>query len=165
ADQSVASSTADAPSPSRRSFLGVASSLAAGALVLGRSSPALAEGGGQAGADAQLAEKQNQALRREAYRLRVATAQANYDLPVVPHPTNGDEERYPNKIGSDSRGLPHDGRGEVDPVAWESAAKAYRSRREEDFDAIILGGTRKLINPIGTLATSLTGVSVVQLGV
>lgn len=165
AEQTEARTTADAPSNSRRAFLGAASSLAAGALVLGRTSDALAEGGGHAGADARLAHEQDQELRREAYRLRVATAQANYDVPVAPHPANGDEERYPNKIGTDTRALPHDGRGEVDPVAWESAAKAYRSRRQEDFDAIILGGTRKLINPLGTLAASLTGLSVVQLGV
>lgn len=153
------------PARSRRAFLGVASSLAAGALVLGRTAAAAAEEDAALTAGEHLTRKQHQAFRRRALEVRVAAARANFDVPVAPHPTNGDEERYPNKIGTDTRALPHDQRGEVDPVAWESAARAYRSQRQEDFDAIILGGTRKLVNPLGTLAVSLTGLNVTQVGI
>src|SRR5215468_12602446 len=53
-------------------------------------------------------------FRRRALEVRDACARAADAIPIAPHPTNGDEARYPNKIGSDTRGLPHDKRGEVD---------------------------------------------------
>jgi hypothetical protein len=167
-DRSPAESVSDpSPQPGRRTFLGLASGLAAGAFALSRASDAAAEpelgSFSHDGAGGALA--QDLKLRRDAYRVRLQAAKANFEVPLAPHPTNGDEERYPNKIGTDTRALPHDERGEVDPVAWESAERAYRSRREEDFDNIILGGTRKLVNPIGTLAVSLTGLNVTQLGI
>lgn len=156
-----------APQAGRRTFLGLASGLAASALALTRTRDASAEP--ELGAIAHQGESgargQDLKLRRDAYRVRVQAAKVNFEVPLAAHPANGDEERYPNKIGTDTRALPHDERGEVDPVAWESAAKAYRSRRQEDFDNIILGGSRKLINPIGTLAVSLTGLDVTQVGV
>jgi hypothetical protein len=155
------------PQPGRRTFLGLASGLAAGALALTRARDALAEPdlGAPPHEGSSGALGQDLKLRRDAYRVRVEAAKANFEVPLAPHPSNGDEERYPSKIATDTRALPHDERGEVDPVAWASAAKAYRSRRQEDFDNIILGGTRKLINPIGTLAVSLTGLNVTQVGV
>ena len=60
------------------------------------------------------------ALKRRAYEVREVCASTNEKIPIAPHPTNGDEARYTNKIGSDTRGLPHDKRGEVDPVAWQA---------------------------------------------
>jgi hypothetical protein len=101
-------------------------------------------------------------FRRRAYQLRVELAKACADEPVPPHPTNGDEARYPNKIGSDSRGLPHDARGEVDLAAWKLASAAFASREPADFEKIPLGGTRKLLNPVGTLAVSLDGLNAGQ---
>jgi hypothetical protein len=107
----------------------------------------------------------DEAFRRKAYEVRVAVARANFELPVQPHPTNGDEERYPGKIGSDTRGLPHNKRGEVDLAAFRQAIKAYQSGDPEEFEKIPLGGTRKQLNPIGSLAVSLTGVNTVQLAI
>lgn len=163
----AAPASAASPQSGRRTFLGLAGGVAAGALALTRARDALADpdAGSHAPEGAGRTLAQDLKLRRDAYRVRVEAARANFEAPLVPHPSNGDEERYPNKIGTDTRALPHDERGEVDPVAWESAARAYRSRRQEDFDNIILGGTRKLINPIGTLAVSLTGLNVTQVGV
>src|SRR6266513_2957693 len=45
--------------------------------------------------------RDNPALRRlEAYNVRVQAALAEMQLPLPPHPDNGDEDRYPNKLGS-----------------------------------------------------------------
>ncbi len=50
----------------------------------------------------------NSAFVQKAYHVRVQAAKQELTLGIGPHPTNGDEERYPNKISNDSRGLPHD---------------------------------------------------------
>ncbi|TDH60738.1 twin-arginine translocation pathway signal protein [Dankookia rubra] len=73
-------------------------------------------------------------------------------------PDNGDEDRYSNRIGADHRGLPHDARGEVDPAAWNALTKALASRSSADFEAIPLGGTRRLVGPLTTLASNLLGL-------
>ena len=94
------------------------------------------------------------------------SARANNEkIPIAPHPTNGDEARYTNKIGSDTRGLPHDKRGEVDPVAWQAFAAACQSGESADFEKVPLGGTRKFVNPVGTLAVCLGGISPTQIGI
>ena len=51
--------------------------------------------------------------RQQAYHLRKEAAQFQRDLPLPDHPDNGDEARYPNKIGSYSKALPHNSLGEV----------------------------------------------------
>jgi hypothetical protein len=101
----------------------------------------------------------------KAYRIRVAAAEANRQVPIAPNPTNGDEERYPNKIGSDTRGLPHNKLGEVDLKAYDSLTKAVTTQDHDDFEKVILGGTRKLINAQGPLAPSLEGCHGVQVAV
>lgn len=73
--------------------------------------------------------------------------------------------RYSNKIGSDSRGLPHDQRGEVEQVAWQALYAACQSGDPADFEKIPLGGTRKLVNPVGTQAVSLSGISPTQIAI
>ena len=87
------------------------------------------------------------------------------ETPVAPHPDNGDEARYPNKIGSDTRGLPHNARGEVDPAAWQALHNACQSGDPADFEKIPLGGTRRLVNPVGTLAVSLSGITPTQIAI
>src|SRR5215470_16159736 len=104
-------------------------------------------------------------FRRRALEVRDACARAADAIPIAPHPTNGDEARYPNKIGSDTRGLPHDKRGEVDQAAWQALFTACQSGDPADFEKIPLGGTRKLINPIGPQAVSLSGVNATQIGI
>ncbi|MBD2500128.1 vanadium-dependent haloperoxidase [Anabaena azotica] len=104
-------------------------------------------------------------FRQKAFQVRVQAAQNNQQIEIPPHPTNGDEERYPNKIATDTRGLPHDQRGEVDLKAYDSLIKALTTQNPEDFENIILGGTRKLVNPQGPLAVSLEGVNATQISV
>ena len=100
---------------------------------------------------------------QKAFSVRVQAAKQQLDLGVPPHPTNGDEERYPNKIATDTRGLPHNERGEVNLEAYNSFIKALRSRNPDDFENIILGGGRKLVNPQGPLAISLEGINAAQI--
>jgi hypothetical protein len=105
------------------------------------------------------------AMKRRALEVRTACAANNDKIPVAPHPTNGDEDRYNNKIGSDTRGLPHNQRGEVDPAAWQVFAAACQTGDPADFEKVPLGGTRKHVNPIGTLAVSLSGISPTQIAI
>ena len=105
------------------------------------------------------------AFRRRALEVRDACARAADAIPIAPHPTNGDEARYRNKIGSDTRGLPHDKRGEVDQAAWQVLFTACQSGDPADFEKIPLGGSRKLSNPIGPQAVSLSGINATQIGI
>ena len=86
---------------------------------------------------------------------------ADYWVKVKPtsHATNGDEARYPNKIGNYSKGLPHNAFGEVDPAAYDSLLqrRAPRATRTTSSD-VIMGGTNKLTTPQGGLAFDLEGV-------
>ncbi|MEY4510300.1 MAG: hypothetical protein RLZZ450_2422 [Pseudomonadota bacterium] len=102
-------------------------------------------------------------LRSE--KLRVERAHANAAAPVPAHPNNGDEALYPTKLGSDTRGLPHNDRGEVDGAAWLSLQRALDSQDPADFERVALGGTRKLQQPLGTLAVSLSGLSASQFAI
>lgn len=144
----------------RRGFLGQAGA-GLTALAVGGNAAAqatAAAGSGPAGA----AGDYDEAFRQRTHKVRIELARANAEVPIPPHPTNGDEARYPNKIGSDSRALPHNARGEVDLAAWKLASTAFSTREPADFEKIPLGGTRKLLNPIGTLAVNLDGLSPAQ---
>src|SRR5215471_11463600 len=105
------------------------------------------------------------AFRRRALEVRDTCARKADAIPIAPHPTNGDEARYPNKIGSDTRGLPHDKRGEVDQAAWQALFTPCQSGDAADFEKIPLGGSRKLVNPIGPQAVSLSGINATQIGI
>lgn len=145
---------------SRRVFLkGAAAGAAAAVLSAGAAIPAAAHGSPEAAPDTR---SYDEAFVRRAAELRAKLASALVDVRIPPHPTNGDERRYPNQIGSDTRGLPHNDRGEVDPAAWRAAAVAFASRDPADFETIPLGGTRRLVNPVGTLAVSLEGLNAAQ---
>ncbi|AUX28217.1 MULTISPECIES: vanadium-dependent haloperoxidase [Sorangium] len=158
----------------RRAFMGVAGSLAVGGVLAGTPGVAqaargrdiddLLDGIGSLRRDPRVSPLDHE-LRLRALRVRVEAAVDQFEEPIAPHPNNGDEERYPNKIGTDTRGLPHDARGEVDRAAYRVAARAHASREWDDFEAIPLGGTRKLVSPIGTLAVSLIGTTPPQIGV
>ncbi|KYF81776.1 twin-arginine translocation pathway signal protein [Sorangium cellulosum] len=158
----------------RRAFMGVAGSLAVGGVLAG--SPGVAQAARGRGIDDLLdgigslrrdprVSPLDHELRLRALRVRVEAAVDQFEEPIAPHPDNGDEERYPNKIGTDTRGLPHDARGEVDRAAYRVASRAHASREWDDFEAIPLAGTRKLVSPIGTLAVSLIGTTPAQIGV
>lgn len=90
-------------------------------------------------------------IRREA-------AQLAYKRPYPDHMCNGEEDDYAGtRIANFSKGLPHNGLGEVDPVAYNALLEALSSGDPNDFEAIPLGGVRPLRNPQAGLAFDLEG--------
>lgn len=156
-----AAPTAEVPSLSRRSFIGAAS--AVGAVV---ASAATVASEGTAHAHRRRTDERTSPLDEELVqknlRVRKTLAAENASVPVPRHPNNGDEARYANKIGSDTRGLPHDAQGEVDLKAWDTLIHALETQEPADFEKIVLGGTRKLVQPLATLAVNLSGLSTPQ---
>jgi len=153
------------PSSSRRRFLGklgsaVTATMAAS--VLGKAPAALAQssavngsGGISAGLNARVAK---------SLALRVGAATADSLVPVPPHTTNGDENRYPDHSASYSKGLLQDDIGVVNPAAWASFKKALKSGKNSDFEAMIIGGTRTQNGPQGAYAFDMEGLDSVQFG-
>ncbi|HZI65639.1 MAG TPA: vanadium-dependent haloperoxidase [Thermoanaerobaculia bacterium] len=92
-----------------------------------------------------------------AYELRIAAADMARNRPFVAHASNGDETRYGNRIGSFSKGLPHNSLGEVDGVAYGAFLGAIASGTMAEFDRIPMGGAVKLTNPLAGLAFDLEG--------
>ena len=60
-------------------------------------------------------------------------------------------------IANFSKGLHHNSIGEVDPISYRLLLKAIATGNPNDFEAIILGSTRKLVNPQAGLAYVLEG--------
>jgi hypothetical protein len=92
-----------------------------------------------------------------AYHTRVNAATMAKRRPNVTLSTNGDEERYPSRIASYSKGLPHDALGQVDLGAYDTFLRALRSGEPADFERITLGLGRKLTSPQAGLAFDLEG--------
>ena len=93
----------------------------------------------------------------KAYKCRLEAAKMAQDRPLVFHITNGDDDRYPNKIASFTKALPHNQLGEVDQAAYASLAKARTTQNPDDFELIQLGLGRKLTSPQAGLAMDLEG--------
>jgi hypothetical protein len=91
-------------------------------------------------------------LRRDAAATGLQATPQN-----LQHPNNDDENLYPNKLGSYSKGLPHNDDGTVVLSAYEALVKAINSGAPADFDAIPLGGDRLLTNPQAGLAFDMQG--------
>ena len=73
------------------------------------------------------------------------------------HPSNNDENLYANKIACYSKGLPHNDDGTVSLSAYAALLQALNSGRPSDFDAIPMGGNRRLTNPQAGLAFDMEG--------
>jgi hypothetical protein len=131
----------------RRSFLGGVTAVAIAAGFLGL--PTAAEAA-EIGPENPARREHDELKRREGATI------AEDGLPPV-HPTNGDEERYSNKIGNYSKGLPHDALGEVELSAYAGLVSALTAGAPSDFEAIQLGGTLKLSNPQASYAYCLEG--------
>src|SRR6267143_1453855 len=77
---------------------------------------------------------------RQAFNIRVDCARLQRDLPQPTHRTNGDEARYANKLGSYSKGLPHDGSGQVDLKAFDTFTKALdNGGSQAELDLVPMG--------------------------
>ena len=83
-------------------------------------------------------------LRREA-------AQLAYQRPYPDHVCNGEEDDYAGtRIANFSKGLPHNGLGEVDPAAYNALLAALSSGDPADFEAIPRGVCQALVSGAGS---------------
>ena len=151
-------STAVAARPTdagRRSFLrglgGLAMAGAAGALAAPPPSYAAAVG-----------PQSPEQRARQALQVRVQAAAREHVRPLPDHPTNGDEERFPSKIASFSKGLPHNALGEPDVAAYDALVAALSSGEPDAFESVPLGAPdpatqRRMVNPQSALAFDLEG--------
>jgi hypothetical protein len=93
----------------------------------------------------------------KAYTCRLEAAKMARSRGLVAHIDNGDDQRYPNKIGSYSKALPHNQLGEVDLAAYQTLVTARTTLNPDDFEKIELGLGRKLTSPQAGLAMDLEG--------
>jgi hypothetical protein len=141
---------------SRRGFLGGLGGAAAAAAVGALAVEPLLPGGGRAAADL-VGPLTGSARLDEAYRRRLEAADRMLGDGMPAQSDNGDEARYPNRIGSYSKGLPHDALGVVDGAAYDAFLAALASGVPGDFEAIPLAGARRLTNPQAGLAFDTEG--------
>lgn len=154
-----------AKGPSRRKFLGQMGRVLTGGAVLGNAGLALARSSNTTfGEGVRAPASRGDPRVRRCFAIRLATANDEAHIPVPPHTTNGDEERYPDKCGTYSKGILQDGIGLVNLNAFQSFKRALTSGNPADFENITMGGTRTLNGPQGGLAFGLEGSEAVQFG-
>lgn len=153
------SETSLSPS-SRRKFLGKLGAATVAAGVIGSGKAALAEPAQAAGPD----WSGLNARVAKSYALRVGRATADSLVPVPPHTTNGDEQRYSDRSASYSKGLLQDDICVVNPAAWASFKKALNSGKMSDWENVVLGGSRTLNGPQGAYCYDMQGLDSAQFG-
>ena len=152
----------------RRAFLsqvsGAAATIAAGAAIAGSPS---AQAGSSPQESTAAADVGNGSRARalQAYANRVRAAQAELNSRAPTEITNGDEQRFPNRIGNYSKGLAHNGIGEVLPSSYASFLRAVNSGQASAFEQIQMGGSVPLIDPQAGLAFDLEGNDSHQLAI
>ena len=150
----------DAPrSKSRRKFLGSVRGVglaAATASAIGFQ-PLLGSNHSLAHADNGHGESAGGERTEEAAEIRMEAMKADRSIPIPPHATNGDEERYTDKCGTYTKSILQDGPGRVNLNAYGSFMDALQSGKPTDFENIIMGGARKLTDPQAGLAFDLEG--------
>ncbi len=151
--------------PSRRKFLGQVGAALTGSALLGKAVLASAQSSNANLGDGILVPgaRGNPRVRR-CFAIRLASANQQAQIPVPPHTTNGDEERYRDKCGTYSKGILQDGIGLVNSNAFQTLKRALNSGNPSDFENIIMGGTRTLNGAQGGLAFGLEGCDAVQFG-
>ena len=150
---------------SRRKFLGQVGAALTGGLMLSKAPFASAESDASGATNGvQLPVRVIDPRVKRSFTIRVGTATKEALIPVPPHATNRDEERYPDKSGTYTKGILQDGIGLVNLNAYQSFKTALNSGRDADFENIIIGGTRTLNGPQGGLAFGLEGSDGVQFG-
>ena len=151
---------------SRRKFLGQVGAVLTGGAVFGKSVLASAQSTNTAFGDGigVLGGPRGNPRVRQCFAIRLAAANEEAHIRVPPQTTNGDEERYPDKCGTYSKGILQDGIGLVNLHAFQTFKRALNSGDPADFEHIIMGGTRTLNGPQGGLAFGLEGSDAVQFG-
>ncbi|MBI3304336.1 MAG: vanadium-dependent haloperoxidase [Deltaproteobacteria bacterium] len=161
----VGETSGSASALSRRTFLGRAAGVTA--VTLAAEVVGVPTFFGRPGAHAEAAEIGpigKKKRRKRAYHIRKEAATFQHDLPLPVHPDNGDEARYPSKLGSYSKALPHNSVGEVDLSAYNALIHALSTGEPADFAAIPLGGTARLTSPQAAYAFALEGPDSHHLG-
>lgn len=102
-------------------------------------------------------KKDAQKRRQMSYAVREQAALNEKQLPLILHKSNGDEKRYPNRIGNYSKGLPHNQLGEVEKDAYDALLAAIESENFDDFDLVPLSGIMKLKSAMGGMSFTLQG--------
>lgn len=155
--------SADRASFNRRSFLGKLGTAAAATVAAGVTGFPPFTGTTVLESEAEeLGPLKPKKRRSQAYRVRQQAAKDHVKTKLPDPIDNGDEALYANKIGSFTKGLPHNAFGEVDLKAYEALLAALASGNPSDFEAVPMGCTdpsnqRRLVNPQAGLAFDLEG--------
>ena len=101
----------------------------------------------------------SQYFRRKqvAFVTRTETANVQAEQPIPNHPNNGDIYLYDDHRGNFAKALLQNDNGLVNDAAFQSMLTAIFTGNPNDFNNIILGGQRRLVNPQGAYAFSLEG--------
>lgn len=94
----------------------------------------------------------------DALSLRTAAATAQSEASYGTQETNGDEGLYSDYRASFTKALPHNDLGEVDTSAYDLLLGALQTGQNGEFEAVPMGGTRKLANPQGAYRFELVGL-------
>jgi hypothetical protein len=97
------------------------------------------------------------ARSNHAFEIRMRAAEMARDRSAVAQVSNGEEALYPNRIANFSKGLPHNGFGEVDIAAYDTYLDALKSGNPAQFEGLPMGLGRKLTNPLAGMAFDLEG--------
>jgi len=93
---------------------------------------------------------------QDAYQTRLRAADTARRRSRSPQSSNGDDERYPTRIASFTKALPHDPLGHVEPAAYAALRRALASGESSAFNPIPVGIV-KLVNPQACLTFDLEG--------
>jgi hypothetical protein len=149
------------PALDRRRFLGVGGvslgTLAGGLTGLSTLS-GVTTGDGVAEA-AEIGPESSLERRFNAWKFRTQAATKELQVPVPFHlDCNGDEDLYPNRIGSYHKSLPHDATtGEVDGAAYDAMLEALEDGDFAAFNAVPTPGSLKQLSPLAGLTFNLVG--------
>ena len=100
--------------------------------------------------------------RAQAQQIRFDAARAEGQAPLPDHASNGDETTYANRIGSFSKGLPHNNLGEVNLNAYTTLLNAIASDNAADMEKVLMGASDpanqlKMVNPLAGVAFDMEG--------
>ena len=87
-----------------------------------------------------------EARQKQVYRLRKQAAKYYSELPLVKKKNNGDDKEYASRIGSFSKGMPHNALGEVNPNVYKTYLKAIKYGDRDLLDTIPTPGNITLRN-------------------
>ena len=153
-------------SASRRKFISGLGCAAAASLAVSASGlSSVVEAAGTQSNASTTSSASGSARAQQSYANRRNAALAELNVPIPQQVTNGDEQRYSNRIGNFSKGLVHNSIGEVDPASYNSLLQAVRGGQPQQFAQIVLGGGTPLVDPQSGLAFDLEGTDCHQLAI